>query len=236
MKYIKSLIPTVLLAASITASQAAVTYVDATISNTTLNGAPLVLNTNYTSSSGQGSVNDDQWHLRTSLATNGADAWTINATASATKEDPLSLITTFTLPGPGQYEIFGYFWIGGNGTGDWETEFELGNAAGTATTYTNANATELTTLTGIATHFTSNSVVYDSSGYDMFEASLGVWDTAVDGLTVTVYADNGTGAEALDQRTRYDGVGYSVVPEPATYALLGGLCALTFVALRRRRA
>ncbi|MGZ0654919.1 PEP-CTERM sorting domain-containing protein [Coraliomargarita sp. W4R72] len=234
MNNIKSLIPAVLLAGSITASQAAVTYIDATISNTTLNGASLVLGDNYTSSTNGGNESDNLWHLRTNLDTNGADAWTTNATTGV-KENPDQLVTSFTLPEAGQYEIFGYFWIGGEGTNAWETEFELGNAAGTAVTYTVANATDLKNLTGVTTHFTDNSVVYDAA-YDMFEVSLGIWDTAVDGLTVSVYADNGSGAEGADRRTRYDGVGYSSVPEPATYALLGGLCALTFVALRRRRA
>jgi hypothetical protein len=232
MKHTKLLAFSLTLVCAATTSQAAVTYIDATTSNTTLDGTELVLGENYTSSALAGDSTDDLWHLRTSIDTNGGDAWTINST-TVTKEDPDQLVTTFTLTEAGQYEIFGYFWVGANGTADWEVEFELGNAAGTAVTYTAANSTAITDLTDAATYFTDNSVVYDAS-YDMFEASLGIWDTEVDGYTVTIYIDNGTGATGVDRRTRYDGVGYSVVPEPATYALLGGLCALSFVAVQRR--
>ncbi|MGZ0709658.1 hypothetical protein ACWPKO_15120 [Coraliomargarita sp. W4R53] len=214
MKHIKLFIASLLfVGASLTASQAAVTYVDATTSNSRLEteGA-LVLGKSYTTSKNLGSSNDYLWHLRTDLFTNGGDAWTAQA-SQATQEAPDRIVTTFTLPQAGKYHIYGYFWNARDGQYHWDVGFELGNAASKPGLYTKDSSKHLASLPEVANYFTDDSVKYgEDSPYDMLEAALGIWDTAVDGLTVTVYADGGLGMTGSDNRTRYDGIGYQAVP------------------------
>ncbi len=116
------------------------------------------------------------------------------------------LKTTFTLPGPGLYTIYGYFWNNMNGAGVWDAEFQLGSVR-PRTTWSKANGTNLSATSG---HFTDPAVrVDDGSGQILCEAPLGTWNTAREGLTVTIYIDDPeTGLS--DDRTWYDGIGYRV--------------------------
>ncbi len=89
--------------------------------------------------------------------------------------------------------------------------------------------TDLTTLTYVSDLFDGSSVDADPS------------DNATSTLTGTeivtgfaLYVDTET-AEGNDARIRMDQMIVTAVPEPATYAFLLGLGALTFVAWRRRR-
>lgn len=201
------------LAAGMT--QAAVVYVDADYgTNTALDGA----GTFNAGDTDQGNV-DDQWSERTFGAANGGSVLVAAGTEDATPR----LVTTFTLPGEGQYNIYGYYYT----IGSWDASFTLGS--GSATTYTNSNGTNLAATTG---HFTEAVVVNAGGSIDLFEASLGVWDTTVNGLTVSVYIDDPE-TSGGDDRTWYDGVGYEAVPEPSTTALLG-LGGLALI-LRRRK-
>ena len=73
---------------------------------------------------------------------------------------------------------------------------------------------------------------------------------STDGITYNALIANGTGFTSIGEfllgiegtttwnsasQTAIDSITLTVVPEPSTYALLGGLCALSFAAMRRRR-
>lgn len=200
-------------------TQAAIVYVDADYgTNTALDGA----GTFNASNTGQGIV-DNQWSERAFVSVNGGSVLVAAGTENATPR----LVTIFTLPGAGQYNIYGYYHINNSGAGDWDASFALGS--GSATSYTDSNGTNLAATIG---HFTEAVVVDAGSDINLFEASLGVWDTSVNGLTVSVYIDDPE-TSGSDDRTWYDGVGYEAVPEPSSIALLG-LGGLALV-LRRRR-
>ena len=189
------------------AQQGPIVYLDATMNNSTLEtSGALVLGDNYTQSGGQGSGSDTLWHERT-RAVNGGTMWTAQAGVGTT-ETPERIVTQFTLTEAGMYNIYGYLWNGAGGTGLWDCGFQLGS--GSNVKYTKANTMNLIATSG---HFTTAVIVDDGAG--LMEASLGTWNTATDGFTVTVYADGGFAASTTtDNRTWYDGVGYtlSVLP------------------------
>lgn len=230
-------IGSIVAAVAFGSAHAAVTYIDADSTpgtgNTVLDGAgSIVTGANATQSS-----SDGIWSTRP-RAVNGG---TVLVGAEGESASP-RLITTFDLPAPGVYNIFGFFYINNQGvlsgspqTGGWDAEFQLGN--GGAQTVYSAGVGNAANLSANAAYFDNPAVIRAEGSIHLHEAALGTWDTSTNGTTVTVYIYDNDGvttdgsATANDDRTWYDGVGYEVVPEPASLALLGigGLC------LRRRR-
>ena len=207
---------------------ATITFVDATAANTS--GATLTA-----SAGGAGSA----WKIRTGL---GNDSGVVAVTSNASAATAPELTTTITGLVDGQeYNIFGYFWSIADGvsTADWDIEFGL--TSGSLTTYdagsvslsnvTNLSSTPLDTTTPAdefdATSFTT-SVLVSEGNRRLIQVALGTATADVNG-EIAVYIDDSAGD---NNRSWYDGVGYEVVPEPGSLALLGlgGLCVL-----RRRR-
>lgn len=154
---------------------------------------------------------DGLWSIRTRDGVNGVGVLASNSVENAEPR----LATTFTLPEPGLYTIYGYFWNNAGGTGNWDAEFKPGTVR-PAVLHDRTNATNLGLTTN---HFIDPAVaVNDGTGQVMFEAMLGTWNTAFEGLTVTIYIDDpATGLS--DERTWYDGVGYS----PSNHDLTPGV-------------
>lgn len=162
---------------------------------------------NATTASTTGVTTDGLWHLRTNYGAVNGNRWE----AGVADESVERLATTFTLPAAGLYDIYGYYWVNSSGTGNWEVEFELGDQGKVHYTGTGRSnpGTNLSETNG---RF-STSVTVASTTSHLFEASLGVWNTSVSGLSVTVYADTIQETPDLaDGRTAYDGVGYRLVP------------------------
>lgn len=221
------------IALAVASAHAGIIYIDAVsnapgdpggVVNTVLDGAgSWGPNTTGTAAT------DGMWSFRTRSTVNGDGILVAAGDENATP----NLRTTITLPSAGVYNIYGYFWINNSGVpagasgGNWDIAFQLG--AGTMTTY---RAEEATNLSGTSGHFTDPGVKVQDGTIHLFEASLGTWDTSVSGLNVTFYInDPETGRS--DDRTWYDGVGYEfVIPEPATFGLIGA--AAVAMLLRRR--
>ncbi len=184
-----------------------ITYIDAdntpATGNTVLDGEG-----SFGPDSSTTAVADGLWSVRTRPNVNGGGILHTNATENASPR----LATTFTLPGPGLYTIYGYFWNNLSGAGVWDASFRLGSVRPNVI-HTKANATNLSTTSG---HFTSPTIaVDDGAGQVLSQAVLGTWNTATEGLTVTLYIDDPeTGGEVgnTDERTWFDGVGYLVSP------------------------
>lgn len=252
----RSLIPLLLLAASVPA-RSAVTYVDASTSNTLAwNGSSYGTFTTSTSSSGT----DGLWRARTGLAnpyTTGTVFESAGATGGAQNtEDAPRLATTITgLTVGSSYAVYAYFWGAGSpnawkiqaglsdpGAGNNMTVYtQLGGGGATQVTATSFTQIGTTPLAGSARTtsegFTSTILIAEVDRL-LFRAALG---TAVaDGSgSITVYIDDDTAGRQAGQnpttsslRTWYDGVGVEAVPEPSA-ALLGLLGTLAL--FRRRR-
>jgi hypothetical protein len=180
--------------------QGSITYADADITagtgNTVLAGGGTFGPTQSTAV-----VADGLWSIRTRPAVNGGGILASNAGENATPR----LATTFTLPGPGLYTLCGYFWNNVSGTGIWDANFQVGTVR-PAVTYDKSNSVNLGQTSN---HFNNPAIaVNDATGQVMHEAKLATWNTATEGLTVTVFIDDPeTGPN--DDRTWYDGIGFS---------------------------
>src|SRR5688572_3458734 len=120
------LLAVVLLGALISAAPAAITYVDATTANTTLeDGTPLIPGSNFTSSSTEGPM-DGLWHLRTGVGNGANGVWTADELASGSEDVP-RLVTAISFPEPGGYRLFAYIWDSDDAGEDWDVRFRVGN-------------------------------------------------------------------------------------------------------------
>lgn len=194
-------------------AQGAITYVDATTSNTTFGDGSAFAPIGTT-------ANDGNWGTRTVFG-NGGEIYT-----SVAAEDSPELRTTISGLAAGNYNVFAYYWVAGDGapTGNNQWDFATGLSTGATTEYAWNGGTQITSTAG----FTVAPLITEGNRR-LFQIDLG--PVAADGSgNINVFINDNPGN---DDRTWYDGVGFEPVPEPSSTALLGlgGLAML----LRRRR-
>jgi hypothetical protein len=179
--------------------RAAITYVDATTQNTTLQGgAPLVAGSNYTTDAADGLI-DNQWHLKTGVGNGTNGVWTADEFNSG-GEDVVPLVTTITFEGGG-YRLFAYIWDSETPGDDWDARVRVG----TAGPFLRFLASEGETAD--PANFTNN-VVTSENQRRLVQIPLGVVVVS-NGETAQVFIDDDTTVGSM--RTWYDGVGYEKV-------------------------
>lgn len=219
-----------------TASAQLITYVDATDGGNTFRapsaggGLPFAVAPFGT----QGAANDGLWDAR--AFGNSATIFQ-NASAGAAQDtNAVRLVTSVSGLSLGTYNVYVYFWSDnsplwriGTSLSDSVGQLSLSKPgdAGVNQFYTGADATVLSTALAV-NPFTTGVMVAEGNRR-LYQVSLGT----VTGTGFSAYIEGDRSMTAQNQRTWYDGVGYSIVPEPATGALLG-LGALALIARRRK--
>ncbi|MES2439128.1 MAG: hypothetical protein V4584_08670 [Verrucomicrobiota bacterium] len=234
----RSFLTTALVLAGISASDAAITYVDATSGvsgNTTLaSGGTFSPPLNGTTGS------DNQWEQRTVFGSSGT---IFEANGEVTTENAPRLAVTIPVS-DGTYEIFAYFWSPGTGDANqqWLLRAGLTNDAGElplhsrtltglATPVNPSGMLVATQVTSTAGFAVAPTVITEASGGRvLWQASLG--QVVVSNGSTQVFIDDYSPVTTVNNRTWFDGVGYELIPEPSS-ALLGLFGAVTLV--RRRR-
>jgi hypothetical protein len=199
-------------------------YVDATSANTTRSNDAAIGATGPSTAEGAA---DGNWHVRTGLG-NGAGN-DILASGATGAEDAPALATTLTGFADGTYDIFAYFWA--DQSNDWRIRVGLDpnslmlvrdNGAQQATISEFDPASGPMTLSGAA----------GASLYRQYVGRVNVLGSS----SISVYIDDQVLSSAAAGTTRawYDGVGYALVPEPASIGATV-LCGLALICNRRRR-
>ena len=238
-----------------------ITYVDADPNtNTTLSdGTAMVDGTHYSSTS---TANDDLWNLR--AFANDGTIISAQDSGSGGGESTLNLKTTISGLTPGaSYNISAYFWGSQGGQGwrgrasltdpgssdpnvasvlpGWNTK-HFGSSGFSPLTHLSGNwdvdnPGPVTTADGSGFenggYFTNSPFVEDGTARFMAEAPLGIAVANLSG-EIEVFIGHGIINNTTSNRTWYDGVGYSLIPEPTTM-LLGMLGMLGCMVARRER-
>ena len=226
---------------SISSLSAAVTYVDATVSNTVGAASGLVDWNDGSSGSGDGLANDDGlWRYRGGFGGNGL--W--EATGSAAQiEDAVELVTTVSGLANGTYNAYVFFVAVEADSAVTGGEEEFAIRAGDVS---NPGANQIFTQI-VSTETPGATVGIDASTLSFANAFIP--GTATDGRTnyagllsstievtdgtLSVFVDDLPASNDADERTWYTGIGYEVIPEPST-VVLGALGALALLGRRRR--
>lgn len=209
---------------ALTGQASALTYVDATLANTTLaDGTALDLRATqseilsssppqWVSRTSTTETANGHWHIRQTFG-NGAELFACAAnTASPFANTAPTLKTTISGLNPGEtYELSVYFWVAGSGAPvgnqEWDLRAGLDPANLTAIRHNSTGSLRLDTSTVVF----SNPVVVTEADRRLFRYVLGTATADAEGK-VAVYAAPNPGN---DDRTWYDGVGFaSTAPPP----------------------
>jgi hypothetical protein len=176
---------------------------------------------------------DGIWRSRTGFGLNPADtalpigtvatggAGTVyESTGNSNPSDNIPrVVTTVSGLALNTYDVYVYFWMDQNGS-PWRIRAGFENTVDPLPLYVGSN--------GITpTDSPVSWVGSDSQNRRLLQAYLG----QVTGTSISVFVEDAPAANG-NERTWYDGIGYAVIPEPATLVLLG-LGALTV--LRKRK-
>ena len=193
----------------------AITYVDAVegaSGNTGVTGQPLS-DTSWVGPDDSGD-NNTQWNKR--AFSNGGTIFQGRYSGSGTPAFP-ELNTQITGLSDGLYDVWVFFWDGG-GANTWA--LGAGLTSGSLTTYSfdgpgdTASPVAASTLT-----FSGTAPINSEADRIMYGVNLGQV-TVSGGSDIDVFVDNLIGGSS-NTRHWYDGVGYELVPEPSSLALLG---------------
>jgi len=228
MKHVSKLLTIGLLSILSCAVQAQITYVDAVANGNTIqaDGGAMVTN-------GDNNGIDDIWRAR--AFGNGATIFEANGATSgdANTENTPRLKTTISGLSLNTYNVFAYFWADGS---SWRLGASLTDEAGELPVFVGGGVPAGTPMptVALAGDFAAAPLLSEG-GRTLWQVSLGT----ASGTSIDVFIDNDVLADrsvgsSWNYRTWYDGVGYSVVPEPTTVALVG-LGALALL-LRRKSA
>ena len=198
----------------------AITYIDAELGNTTINGNLPVAETNY--STNYSDITDNLWGWRTNRTdVNGAGIWVTDGGAAGgevDRESTAPLKINITLPNAGLYNLYAIIMNNNSGTGHWDVAARIGDS-GVFTTYNKYSEERMTQA--LAADFEGSVKV--SSGDDMtMKVLLGQYTTTTANETVSIYInglDSWDFQTGLDQRTRFDGIGYETTPAPSPCAV-----------------
>lgn len=213
-----------------------ITYVDATDGvggNTRV--APSAGGGVFTPVNPQGPGGDGLWDVRAF----GNDGTIYQNASSGNTDNAQRLQTSVIGLQLGWYNVYAYFW---SDTSSWRMGASLSDEAGNLplyqanpTTpgvvqyYSGADATVMSSSLAV-NPFTSDVMIAEGNRR-LYQVLVGtVYSSAF-----TVNIDDDPNMASSDQRTWYDGVGYAVVPEPTSAALMG-LGALVGLFMVRRRA
>ena len=235
--FIKVVATTAAVAALTSTAMAQITYVDATdgaAGNTAI--APSAGGGTFTAFVGQTGVADDGvWDLRAF-----GNSATIFQNAGTTEQFDVNaprLETSVTGLALDTYNVYAYFWT--DSSLNWRVGASLSDSVGqlslflpgganTTQYYTGADATVLSSSLSV-NPFTSDVMIAEGNRR-LNQAYLG----QVTGTDISVFIEGDRTMTTQDQRTWYEGIGYSVVPEPSSMALLGLGALLATFAVRRR--
>jgi hypothetical protein len=226
------------LLAVVSSASAQTIYVDATegiSGNTAI--APSAGGGVFTSIPQSNTPNDGLWDGR--AFGNSATIFQNAGTTAAVDTNAVRLATSVSGLAADSYNVYVYFWTDNSPT--WRIGASLTDSpgqlplfqsggAGVTQFYTGSDATVLSsTLT--PNPFTT-SVVIAEGNRRLLQGYVGTFT----GTSVSVFIEGDRSMTTFNQRTWYDGVGYSVVPEPSTATLFGlGTLAGTFILRRRRK-
>jgi hypothetical protein len=217
------------------AANAATTYFDATDTasgNTSI--APSAGGGVFTGLAAQGPANDGAWDKR--AFGNGASIYQNASTTAAVDVNAVRLETSVSGLPMNTYDVYVYFWSDNSPT--WRIGASLSDTPGQLSLYQpgGANVTQFYTgsdgtvlSTALAQNPFDSAVMVAEGNRRLYQA----WIGTTTGTGFDVFIEGDRSMTGFNQRTWYDGVGYSVVvPEPSSFAFVGcGLVAL--IATRR---
>ena len=221
---------------TVSSANAAITYVDAAegaSGNTFATGGSLS-DTSWLNTSTEGGDND-QWVKRTGVGNNGTvfQGWWDESGGNTGIPELTTQITGLT---DGlQYDVWVFFWTAAGNNSTWN--IAAGLTSGDLTTYSVTGAGDQDAAVAASTlTFTGTVLISENDGArNLWGVNLGrvtAAGTSIDVFVDNLVASNG-GLSFNHDRTWYDGVGYQVIPEPGSFALI--FLALGSVMLRRRR-
>ena len=190
----------------------AITFIDAELNNTTINGQTPINGVNYSTNY---SDNENLWGWRTNRTdVNGSGVWTTdggdgNGKADYEKTEPLKI--ELTLPQKGIYQLYAIIMNNRDGAGYWDVSARIGDS-GLFACYTKYSDE---TSPALSSDF-ANYVKVSTSGDTTFKVMIGQYTAKEDNETVSVYINGLDGWDAqvnFDQRTRFDGIGYERVSD-----------------------
>jgi len=226
-----------LVLALVSSASAQITYVDATDGGNTFKapsaggGLPFTVTPFGT----QGPANDGLWDPR--AFANGATIFQ-NASAGANQDtNAVRLTTSVSGLALGTYNVYVYFWSDNSPL--WRIGASLSDSVGQLSLYKPGDAginqfyagADATVLSTALTQnpFTTGVMVAEGNRR-LYEVLLGT----TTGTSFNVFIEGDRAMTLQNQRTWYDGVGYSLVPEPAAGALVGLGLLVGMFSIRRR--